>query len=217
MTAAETVREKRRLGYETPRPDVQRYVPTDARRILDIGCASGALGAALKDRQPAEVVGIELMPEYARDAAQVLDRVVCADAAEGLATPDLGEFDCVIAADVLEHLVDPWSVLNAATARLRPGGTVIVSLPNVQYLRTFRELARGWWPREDVGPYDRTHLQWFTIRDARQLVEGAGAEVVDVTWLYAFSGTARRIAMGLGERWAPFLTSQFVVAGRKRP
>lgn len=213
---ADAVRETRRLGYETPRPDVQRMVPLTARRILDFGCASGALGAALKQRQGAEVVGIEIVPEYAADAEQVLDRVICADATEALATEDLGSFDCVIAADVLEHLVDPWTTLKSAVDRLEPGGTVVVSLPNVQYLRTYRELVRGRWPREDVGPYDRTHLQWFTIKDAEDLLNGVGADVVDLEWLYFFSGTAQRIARGLGRRAAPYLAGQFVIAGRKR-
>jgi 2-polyprenyl-3-methyl-5-hydroxy-6-metoxy-1,4-benzoquinol methylase len=214
---ADAVRETRRLGYETPRPDVQRMVPTSARRILDFGCASGALGAALKARQPAEVVGIEIVPEYAADAEQVLDRVICADATEALATADLGTFDCVIAADVLEHLVDPWTTLSLAVERLNPGGTVVISLPNVQYLRTYRELARGRWPREDVGPYDRTHLQWFTVRDAEDLLHGVGADVVDLEWLYFFHGLTQRAAKRLGPRAAPFLAGQFVMAGRKRP
>lgn len=212
--SVDAVRETRRLGYETPRPDVQRMVPLSARRILDFGCASGALGAALKERQETEVVGIEIVPEYAADAERVLDRVICADATEALATEDLGTFDCVIAADVLEHLVDPWTTLNSAVARLNPGGTVVVSLPNVQYLRTYRELAKGRWPREAVGPYDRTHLQWFTVLDAEDLLRGAGAEVVDLEWLYFFSGSIQRIARGLGPRWAPYLAGQFVMAGR---
>lgn len=216
MTAA-AIREARRLGYETTRPDVQRQVPLGARRILDLGCASGALGAALKHRQDTEVVGIELLPEYAADAERVLDRVVQGDVAAGLEEPDLGAFDCVIAADVLEHLLDPWAVLRRAVDHLRPGGTIVVSLPNVQYIRTFRELARGRWPREDVGPYDRTHLHWFTILDARDLLQGAGASVVDVEWLYFYGPRLTRIARRLGPRAAPFLAGQFVISGVTGP
>lgn len=209
------MRETRRAAYETTRPDVQRMVPATARRILDFGCASGQLGAALKARQGAEVVGIEIVPEYARDAAAVLDRVICADATEALATEDLGRFDCVIAADVLEHLVDPWTTLGLAVERLNPGGTVVVSLPNVQYLRTFRELVRGRWPREDTGPYDRTHLQWFTVRDGEDLLHGAGLQIVDRSWSYFFTGDVQRVARGLGDRLAPYLAGQFVLAGRR--
>src|SRR5919112_2291688 len=102
------LRAVRAHAYENPRPDVQELVPQSARRILDLGCASGALGAALKDRQDAEVVGIEYEAAYAEDARRRLDRVITADLAELANDPsvaaDLGTFDCVIAADVLEHL-----------------------------------------------------------------------------------------------------------------
>lgn len=210
----DNMRELRRLGYETTRPDVQRNVPRDAQRILDLGCASGALGAALKARQGAEVVGIELLQEYADEAAEQLDRVICADLNSGLAVDDLGSFDCVIAADVLEHLVDPWETIAAAAERLRPGGTIVVSLPNVQYLRTFRELLRGRWPREDVGPFDRTHLRWFTVRDAREMLTDVGATTVSVEWIYFFDGAPLRVARALGSRAAPFLAGQMILAGR---
>jgi SAM-dependent methyltransferase len=212
------LRERRRAAYETTRPEVQAAVPADARRILDLGCASGALGAALKARQRAQVVGVELLPEYARDAEAVLDRVICDDVASALESPgELGRFDCIVAADVLEHLVDPWTALANAVTILEPGGTAVVSLPNVQYLKTFMTLARGTWPRDDDGLFDRTHLRWFTVRDARSLLENAGLEVVAVRPRYWFHGRALalvRLAGRLG--LSPFLAGQFVLVGRKR-
>ena len=212
----QALRERRRAAYETPRPEVQALVPPAARRILDLGCASGALGLALKDRQGAEVVGVELMPEYAREAEHVLDRVLCGDVAEALARADLGTFDCVIAADVLEHLVEPWAALARATDLLAPGGVAVVSVPNVQYLKTFMELARGSWPREDAGLFDRTHLRWFTIRDARALLEQAGLEVTEVVPQYWFSGWVLTVARRLGDAGlAPFLAGQTLLQGRK--
>src|SRR5436190_6284405 len=137
----------RHAGYETDRPDIQAHVPTAARSILELGCSAGALGAALKDRapEPVTVVGVELDADHAQTAAQRLDRVVVGDAEGFLAGPWPPEapFDCLIAADVLEHLVDPWSALSRAVALVRPGGTVIVSVPNVLFfgalLRVLRE------------------------------------------------------------------------------
>jgi methionine biosynthesis protein MetW len=208
----------RRDAYESARPDVQALVPAGARRILDLGCSSGALGAALKARQAAEVVGIELDPDYARDAGQRLDRVVCADVESALAAGDtLGRFDCVIAADVLEHLVDPWSALRRATELLEPGGTAVVSLPNVRYLLTFWRLLRGGrWPRDPAGPFDATHLRWFTPLDARELLEQAGLTVERMEPKYFFSGRALTVARLLGRtRLAEFLAGQYVLLGRR--
>jgi methionine biosynthesis protein MetW len=217
VTVESTSREARRGGYETPRPDVQALVPQSAARILDLGCASGALGAALKRRQGAEVVGIELDPEYARDAEARLDRVVCADVSVGL-EQDLGTFDCVIAADVLEHLVDPWAALAQATRLLRGGGAAVVSLPNVRYWETFRELGvRGRWPRRPAGLFDATHLRWFALADARELLEQAGLVVDEVAGQLWFDGWQRRAAVLLGHTpIRPFLYGQYVLRGVRR-
>lgn len=212
-----TLKEARRApGYENPREDVQALVPAGARRVLELGCATGLLGAALKARQGAEVVGVEVDPAYAREAAERLDRVVEADVeamfAGGAAAAEAvgrlgGPFDCLIAADVLEHLRDPWSVLRGAAALLEPGGHAVLSLPNVRYWETFFQLGvRGRWPRRDFGIFDRTHLRWFTLADARALAEQAGLEMVRIVPQYRLRppkgpdrrSPARRAADGLG-------------------
>jgi methionine biosynthesis protein MetW len=211
--------ERRAHAYENPRPDVQHHVPRDARRILDLGCASGALGAALKARQPAEVTGVEHDPLYAARAEDVLDRVIPADLEELFASPAaadrLGEFDCIIAADVLEHLRDPWSVLAGAVRHLAPGGRAIVSLPNIRYWNTFWAVGvRGTWPRIEFGIFDSTHLRFFTLRDARALIEGAGLRVEDVDPQYRLWPIAQPLKHpGPLRLWpfSPFFAFQYVI------
>jgi len=207
------------VGYESARPDVQSLVPASARAILDLGCSNGALGAALKARQGATVLGVELGEEYAREAATRLDRVIVADAeafAAGAAPPE-APFDCLIAADVLEHLVDPWAVLRRAVGLLEPGGAAVVSLPNVRYLLTFWRLIHdGRWPREPAGPFDATHLRWFTPLDARELLEQAGLTVERAEPRYFFSGRVLTVARLLGRtRLVEFLAGQYVLLGRR--
>jgi methionine biosynthesis protein MetW len=167
------------VGYESARPDVQSLVPASARAILDLGCSNGALGAALKARQGATVLGVELGEEYAREAEARLDRVIVADAeafAAGAAPPE-APFDCVIAADVLEHLRDPWAALGFLATLLRPGGTAAVSVPNVAHWTGRRALLRGRFPYAEHGLFDRTHLRFFTRAGARDLVASAGLRV----------------------------------------
>jgi methionine biosynthesis protein MetW len=174
----------RALAYETPRPEIAGRVPVSARRVLDLGCAAGGLAALLKERGPVEVVGVEHDDGYAAAAAARCDRVVHADAEALARRPDLevelGRFDCLVAADVLEHLVDPWAALRAYARLLDPGGTAVVSLPNVAHWSTYAHLARGSWPRRPQGIHDATHLRWFTLRDARDLLAQAGLEPVAV-------------------------------------
>src|SRR5918997_1462732 len=148
MDAAE-----RAAAYESPRPEIAALVPPGARRELD--------------------------PAYAARARTRCDRVVEADveALAPRAEAELGRFDCLVAADVLEHLVDPWAALRAFARLLEPGGTAVVSLPNVGHWSTYAHLARGTWPRLPEGVHDATHLRWFTLRDARDLLEQAGLTV----------------------------------------
>jgi SAM-dependent methyltransferase len=177
-------RAARAAAYERARPEILQHVPRTAKRVLDLGCATGATGAALKQRQAVEIVGIELEPDYAAEAATRLDRVLTADAET--ADPG-GRFDVLIAADILEHLKDPWSTLRRYAALLEPGATVVVSLPNVGHWSTYAHLARGTWPRKPEGIFDATHLRWFTLRDANELLRQAGLEphtVVRRGWLY---------------------------------
>ncbi|HWK25314.1 MAG TPA: class I SAM-dependent methyltransferase [Solirubrobacter sp.] len=164
-------RAARAAAYERARPEILAHVPATARRVLDLGCATGATGAALKRRQPAEVIGVEREPEYAREAEQHLDRVLIADVEH--AQPE-GRFDALIAADILEHLVDPWSALRRYAQLLEPGATAVVSLPNVAHWSTYAHLARGTWPRKPEGIFDATHLRWFTLKDAHELLAQAG-------------------------------------------
>jgi methionine biosynthesis protein MetW len=193
------LRSLRAYAYENPRPEVAALVPAQARRVLDIGCASGALGGGLRERGGIEVVGLEADPDYAADARRRLDQVVEADLDTFDGWDSLGRFDCVIAADVLEHLRDPWTVLRAAAGLLEPGGTAVVSLPNVRYWETFWTLAvRNTWPTRTQGIFDRTHLRWFTLRDAWGLLDQAGLTVERVERVYRLRPVGSRFDHRLG-------------------
>jgi 2-polyprenyl-3-methyl-5-hydroxy-6-metoxy-1,4-benzoquinol methylase len=204
-------RAARAAAYERARPEILDHVPRSARRVLDLGCATGTTGAALKARQPAHVTGIEIEPEYAREAAGVLDRVIEADVA---APPRLdGAFDTLIAADILEHLPDPWATLRAYTQMLEAGATAVVSLPNVGHWSTYWHLARGTWPRKPEGIFDATHLRWFTLRDAEALLTQAGLTphtVVRRRWLLTRGSRLDRLAPPL-----KLFTFQYVIAARR--
>jgi 2-polyprenyl-3-methyl-5-hydroxy-6-metoxy-1,4-benzoquinol methylase len=178
----DAVRAARAAAYESPKAEVIALVPLGTRRVLDLGCATGALARELKARWPVEVVGVERDPGYAAEARHHCDRVVEADveALAPRAAAELGRFECLVAADVLEHLVDPWTALDAYARLLEPGCRAVVSLPNVAHWTTYARLARGSWPRRPEGVHDATHLRWFTLLDAVELLEQAGLEVEHV-------------------------------------
>jgi trans-aconitate methyltransferase len=201
-------RAARAAAYERARTEILVHVPATARRVLDLGCATGTTGAALKQRQDAHVTGIELEPEYAQEARGRLDEVITGDVATP--PPHLERFDALIAADILEHLPDPWSTLKAYTAHLEPNATVIVSLPNVGHWSVYAALARGRWPRKPEGIFDATHLRWFTRKDALELLSSAGLQphtVVRRRWVLTRGSRLDRYAPDLN-----LLTFQHVIA-----
>jgi 2-polyprenyl-3-methyl-5-hydroxy-6-metoxy-1,4-benzoquinol methylase len=207
-------RRARADAYESVRPEIVALVPPGARRVLDLGCSTGWLAAALKARGPVDVTGIEREPAYAAEARERCDRVFVRDVED--VPEDLGRFDCLVAADILEHLVDPWTALARYARHLDPGCRAIVSLPNAAHWTTFAALARGSWPRAAEGIHDATHLRWFTLRDAVALCERAGLRVEHVEkrpWVL-WRGTRLDRHAGPLARLSPF-TFQHVLAARR--
>jgi methionine biosynthesis protein MetW len=153
-------------------------VPTGAR-VLDVGCSSGYLGEALKERREARVWGIELDE---RDAAMARERgfeeVFTADL-DLFDWDDLGarEFDVVVFADVLEHLKRPGDAIRGAARHLAPGGVVIASIPNIAHLSVRVELMEGGFAYEKLGLLDDTHLKYFTKKTVEDLFKAAGLSV----------------------------------------
>ena len=167
--------------YGFNRPEVQRLVSRRAKRILDVGCATGKVGAGIKARQGAEVWGIECNAQAAAVAAKHLNRVLEAPVEQALAQLPPGHFDSIILADVLEHLADPGSVLASLAEKLTPSGELIVSLPNVGHWSVLQGLLQGSWEYQDAGILDRTHLKFFTRKSALSLFAAAGFCATSVT------------------------------------
>jgi trans-aconitate methyltransferase len=163
--------------YAHDRYEVVQLVPIEARRILDVGCANGRLGQLLKALRPGtEVRGIEPVASAADQAREVLDDVVVASADAPLPA-HWPAADCVVFADVLEHLPDPWTTLRHFRERVAPGAAIVVSLPNATHWSVRMELLAGRFRYADQGLLDRTHLRFFDPRTAVELVEGSGYRI----------------------------------------
>lgn len=167
--------------WNAPLLDLVRERP---RKVLELGCGGGMLGAKLKERYPgASVTGIDANPAAARLAAGRLDRVIVSRLesldleAEGLAGE---QFDHAFAADILEHLVNPWGFLVRLRACLAPRAWVLASIPNVRNLRLIAELLEGHWRYAERGLLDVTHLRFFTFEGVKSLFEETGYSVESV-------------------------------------
>lgn len=162
--------------YLQDRGEMLGFVPErNTSRVLDVGCGQGVFGKHLKDRQGAEVWGIEMMQEEATQANQRLDRVLVGTFDDAFPELPQGYYDCIVFNDVLEHMVDPYSVIVRAKALLNDGGVVVCSIPNIRYFPVMLDLiVKGDWKYEDSGVLDRTHLRFFTRKSIRRMFSENG-------------------------------------------
>lgn len=182
-------------SYVGQRDDIIRLVPANVQRVLDVGCSVGAVGREIKRRRAAEVVGIELDAEMGSEARRHLDVVIIGD----VETLDLDRqlqrhsFDCVILADVLEHLRDPWRVLVNCTEYLTDSGVLVASIPNVRHYTTVVSLLRGHWPYRERGIHDRTHLRFFALKNIQELFAQAGLRITQIHRKYRILERPHRV------------------------
>lgn len=148
--------------------------------VLELGCSTGYISRLLL-AQGCRVTGVENDPNAAAMAAACCERVVTADLNSSDWSSDLAGgpgFDVVVLGDVIEHLVRPEQVMFQIRPLLKPGGYVVISLPNVVHWQTRLKLMRGRFDYEPTGTLDVTHLRFFTPRTAQAFLEGAGYKVL---------------------------------------
>ena len=123
------------------------------------------------------ICGVEYSVALAEAAARRLDTVIQGDLnqADALHGFEGKLFDCIICADVLEHLRQPEDLLSRLRPLLTADACLIVSLPNNRNLSAFISIfLRGTFPRRQRGIFDDTHWRWFTFADGRRLLTDAG-------------------------------------------
>lgn len=147
-----------------------------ALTVLEVGCACGGTLLRIRNANPkAKIYGIEY-DEKAAKIARCFAPVEALDV-ETLEKPAWREtFDYIILGDVIEHLREPWQAMKNLAALLKPGGHVVVSIPNVMHFSVFRMMFSGHWTYEDAGILDRTHLRFFTREEILSLLQDAGLE-----------------------------------------
>lgn len=197
---------------DNQRAELMPFFPAQAKKILDVGCATGSFGKNLADR---EAYGLEPNEGAAVKARHHYRAVYHGTFPE--AVPAGETYDCIVFNDVLEHLVDPYTVLRRSRDFLRPQGLVFASIPNVRYLRVVKRLlVNADWRYEDEGVLDRTHLRYFTSKTMRLLFEDNGFEVKliePINLLQTWPGRVVRRVPGMQDMAA----QQFVVIGQRRP
>ncbi|MFM6370442.1 MAG: class I SAM-dependent methyltransferase, partial [Dolichospermum sp.] len=132
---------------------------TDGSRVLDIGCDTGLFGRELIKQKKCIVDGVEPYEEAANTAKNNLNQVLIRQIVNEQSFQGLSNYDAVLFMDVLEHLIDIWSILRCAWHTLLPGGKIYIVVPNVAHIAVIRRLTKGEFEYSNYGTMDRTHLR----------------------------------------------------------
>ena len=186
---------KRKWGFEinyscNVRTELLQFVqPKQASpSVLEVGCACGGNFMLLREKFPdITCCGIELDDRSAA-VANCFGQIFNMDV-ETLDMPEWeNQFDAVILGDVLEHLYDPWQTVRHMYRVTRPGGRIIVSVPNITHISIFDMMLSGQWKYAAAGILDHTHLRFFTQATAKEMVESAGYRVVTLASVSVIEG-----------------------------
>ena len=175
------MKQSKQKVYTATRPELLELISPPVKKILDVGCADGHLSGYLKDQYGAEVWGVEISQGLADIARQTMDRVMVGPIEERCSALPDGYFDTIILADILEHLVDPLSVLSALKSKLTDKGAVVASIPNVGHWGVIKNLLNGIWRYTDYGLMDSSHLRWFTRQTIYEMFHSAGLNIADMS------------------------------------
>ena len=171
---------------ENLRLDRAIEIVAPGRQLLDIGCGSGLFCAQIAHHCDS-VFGLEIAhaPLQAARALGVLS--VQADVSEyGLPFNDTS-FDTVTLLSVLQYLSDPAAALAESRRVLRPGGRVLLSVPNMRTVgKIWRLVFRGVFPTtsQDTVGYDGGTIHYFCVSDVDRLLKAAGFGPIDHYGIY---------------------------------
>jgi len=158
----------------------------------------------------------------AKVAKEKLDRVIIGDIEKLNLTDYLAAnyFDCIVFADILEHLKNPWDVLKSVTSFLSDEGVVIASIPNIRHYTTIINLLfRGYWPYRERGIHDKNHLRFFTFKNIKTMFNDAGINIISIKRTYRIIERPHRLNR-FSKYFAfipfkEFLTFQYLIVAKK--
>lgn len=175
--------------YGVAREEMLPFLPSAARKVLDVGCGCGGFGLSMKKfrKDITDIWGIEPNREAALIAEGVYDKVICSTFDENVMGLAGQQFDAIIFNDVLEHLIDPQSVLKVCKQYLAKGGCIIASIPNILYFNVFfnQIILKQDWEYTGSGILDNTHLRFFTRKSIIRMFEQTGYKVASIEGINA--------------------------------
>lgn len=161
--------------FNNCKKDIIKIIPPNSRTILEIGCGTGATLIEIKKRNPGvKIYGIDIVDTELENKNNFFD-FICGNIEEIIIPYPKRFFDVIILADVIEHLIDPWSCIKKLSQYLSDKGIIIATIPNVLYYRVIGKMVfYGDFEYTESGILDITHLRFFTKKTIIKLFKESG-------------------------------------------
>jgi glycosyltransferase involved in cell wall biosynthesis len=181
-----------KLTYASPHKYALEHVRPGSR-VLDLGCAGGYMGLALRNTRQCLVTGVDVFPP--RDGH--LDFFYLHDLSDGPPDFDFAQYDFTLMLDVIEHLPRPEQFLDQLRTKLamNPEVELIISTANIGFFVTRIMLVLGQFNYGKRGILDLTHTRLFTFASLRRAFDQAGFEILETR------GMPAPYPLALGENW----------------
>lgn len=157
-----------------------------SKRVLEVGCGPGSITKQLMQHGQCRVTALELDSEAITKVAPYCEAIMQADL-NSTEWPQLlvgmEPFDVVVAADVLEHLYDPWTTLKRMARFISASGYLVISLPHVGHAAVVSCLINGDFEYRDWGLLDRTHIRFFALKNIEELFAQADLKIIEVRYV----------------------------------
>ena len=173
------------IYQQEPRKELLELIPIKNRNgnMLEIGAGAGDTLLYAKENNYAQnIYGVELCKiENSNQTSEIFSNFIIGNI-EDLKLPfEKESFNIIICGDVLEHLIDPYTVLNKLKEYLTDDGVIIASIPNIREFKTMKKIFfQGDFKYEESGILDKTHLRFFTKKNIIELFKNQGFNIIDI-------------------------------------
>lgn len=204
--------------FHFKRTNLVDMLPSIGGKVLDIGCAAGGTLEYLKSKGASYTVGIDIDKDAISIAAKKnLDMVFTGNIEkDDLPFPE-NEFDCIIMADILEHLYNPWETLKKMTGYLKSDGYMLLSIPNIKHYSILtRLILYDEWSYSEAGILDSTHIRFFTLKETKRMLDDAGLKIVVIKDVASTRGKMKILNTLLLNKLRSFISSQYYIVANKK-
>jgi 2-polyprenyl-3-methyl-5-hydroxy-6-metoxy-1,4-benzoquinol methylase len=160
------------------------------KKVLEVACHSGYVSAHLQQNN-CKVTGVEIYEPALKKAQPYLFKSVLGDIEKEETWNKISDekFDAILFMHILEHLIDPETILVKAKLLLNEKGIVIICLPNINNWVNRWDIFKGNFNYTSDGVMDKTHFKFYNFFTAKKMIEAAGYNVLEysgVSWKVRF-------------------------------